>query len=77
MPKHTQTERSGDWIKGAVKHPGAVKKAAEKHGRSVTAETKAESRSPNRKIAARGRLALRFKGKAKKGNIKKRVARKG
>jgi hypothetical protein len=65
------------WIQGdathesAVRHPGAVKAAAKKHGRSTLAEAKAESKSPNRKIASRGRLALRFMGKAKHGNIKK------
>jgi hypothetical protein len=60
------------WIRGAVRHPGAVKNAAHKHGKSVLAEAKSEAHSPNKKISARGRLALRFKGKAKKGNIHKK-----
>jgi hypothetical protein len=55
-----------------IKHPHAVQNAAAKHGKSVPEEAKAESKSPNRKIAARGRLALRFEGKAKHGNIKKK-----
>ena len=59
------------WIQGAVRHPGAVKKAAKKHGRSTAVEAKVESHSPNKKIASRGRLALRFMGKAKHGNLKK------
>ncbi len=63
------------WIEGAVSHPGAVKKAAAKHGKSVAAEAKSESHSPNKKIAARGRLALRFTGHAKKGNIRKAKAK--
>lgn len=66
-----------NWVASAVKHKGSLTRAARKHGRSVLAEAKAESHSPNRKIAARGRLALRFKGKAKKGNFKKQVTRKG
>ena len=60
------------WIQSSVKHPGAVKEAAAKHGKSVAAEAKSEEKSPNKKIAARGRLALRFKGLAGKGkNIRK------
>ncbi len=61
-----------NWIQGAVKHEGSLTLAAKKHGKSVAAEAKSESHSPNKKIAARGRLALRFKGMAGKGkNIKK------
>lgn len=60
------------WIQGAVRHPGAVKRAAKKHGKSVAAEAKAEAKSPNKKIASRGRLALRFQGNAKHGNLKRR-----
>jgi hypothetical protein len=59
-----------DWISGAVKHKGSLTRAAKKHGRSTLAEAKAEAKSPNKKIAARGRLGLRFMGKAKHGNIK-------
>jgi len=55
-----------------VKHPGSLTKAAEKHGKSTAEEAKEESHSPDKKIAARGRLALRFMGKAKHGNIKKK-----
>lgn len=54
-----------------VKHPGAVREAAQKHGVSTKAEAEKESHSPDKKIAARGRLAMRFQGKAKHGNIKK------
>lgn len=60
------------WIQGAVKHKGSLTNAASKHGKSVVEEAKSEAKSPNRKIAARGRLALRFKGLAGKGkNIHK------
>ena len=53
-----------NWIAGAISHPGAVKRAAAKHGRSVKQEAQAEAKSPDKKIASRGRLALRFKGAA-------------
>lgn len=68
-------EKKEFWISGAIKRPGAVKEAAKRHGRSVLEEAKVESRSPNKKIASRGRLALRFKGAAKKGNIGKAKTR--
>ena len=65
------------WIQGAIKHEGSLTKAAKKHGKSVAAEAKVESKSPNKKIAARGRLALRFKGMAGKGkNIRKAGSKK-
>lgn len=72
--KHKKVNR---WIQGTNKHPGAVKhqgaltKAAEQHGKSTLEEAKAESKSPDKRIASRGRLALRFIGKAKHGNIRK------
>jgi hypothetical protein len=65
-----------DWIGGAVRHKGSLTRAAKKHGRSTLAEAKAEAKSPNKKIAARGRLGLRFMGKAKHGNIKKATGNK-
>jgi hypothetical protein len=65
-----------NWIQDAVKKPGSLTRAAEKKGKSVSAEAHTEAKSPNKKIAARGRLALRFEGKAKHGNIKKASAKK-
>ena len=64
---------AGDkWIQDATaRHKGSLTRAAKKHGRSALAEAKMEAKSGNRKIASRGRLALRFMGKAKHGNIKK------
>lgn len=59
------------WIQGAVRRKGSLTRAAKKHGRSTSVEAKVEAKSPNKKIAARGRLGLRFLGKAKHGNIKK------
>ncbi len=64
------------WIGEAVRHKGSLTRAARKHGKSVLSEAKAESHSPNKKIAARGRLALRFKGAAKHGNIRKKHSKK-
>jgi len=53
-----------NWIQGAVKHPGALTKAAKKHGRSKLQEAEAEKKSKNPKIRARGALGERFiKGK--------------
>jgi len=69
MPKKKKSKKK--WIGHAVKHKGSLTKAAEKHGKSVAEEAKTESHSPDKKIAARGRLAMRFEGKAKHGNIKK------
>ena len=71
-----KVEEEGKWIQGAISHKGSLTRAAHKHSKSVPAEAKAESKSSNRKIAARGRLALRFEGKAKHGNIKKKHSRK-
>ena len=48
------------WIQGAVRHPGALKRAAAKYGRSTEQEAKVEEHSPNKHMAARGRLGLRF-----------------
>lgn len=64
------------WIQGAVRHKGSLKRAAKKHGRSTLQEAKTESHSSNKKIASRGRLGLRFLGKAKHGNLKKKGSRK-
>jgi hypothetical protein len=67
---------SGDWIEHSIKHKGSLTRAAKKHGRSTSAEAKVEVKSPNKKIASRGRLALRFMGKAKHGNLKKAAGHK-
>ncbi|HEX5426665.1 MAG TPA: hypothetical protein VFW94_24345 [Candidatus Acidoferrales bacterium] len=56
---------------GAIRHPGALRKAAKEHGRSTLQEARKESHSPNKHIAARGRLGLRLMGAAKHGNIGK------
>lgn len=49
-----------NWIKGAVKHPGALTKAAKQHGVSKLQEAEKESHSSNPHIRARGLLGKRF-----------------
>ncbi len=52
------------WIQKAVKHPGALSRAAERAGRSKLQEAEKESHSSNPHIRARGNLGKRFiKGK--------------
>lgn len=57
-------ERSGsdtaNWIKGAVKHPGALTAAAKRHGVSKRQEAEKESHSSNPHTRSRGALGLRF-----------------
>lgn len=49
-----------NWIQKAVKHPGALKRAAARAGRSTEQEAQKESHSSNPHIRARGALGLRF-----------------
>jgi hypothetical protein len=61
-----------NWIQSATRNKGSLTRAAKRRGKSVAEEAKSEAKSPDKKIAARGRLALRFKGLAGKGkNIPK------
>lgn len=77
MAKHHRRKKVDKWIQGsgkkegAIRHPGALKRAAAAHGRSTQEEAKVEAHSPDKHIAARGRLGLRLMGKAKHGNIRK------
>lgn len=48
------------WIGGAVRHPGALTRAAKAHGRSKLQEAEVESHSSNPSIRARGNLGKRF-----------------
>ena len=47
------------WIQGAVKHPGAFRKAAQTHGESTHAYAEKEKDAPGR-LGRRARLALTF-----------------
>jgi hypothetical protein len=49
-----------NWIKGAVKHPGALSAAAARHGVSKLQEAEKEAKSSNPHIRGRGLLGERF-----------------
>jgi hypothetical protein len=49
------------WISGAIKHPGREKRRAKQHGISVGAQMERDSHSPNKSLAAAGRLGLRLR----------------
>lgn len=49
-----------NFIKGAIKHPGALTEAAKRNGRSTLQEAEVESHSTNPHIRARGALGKRF-----------------
>ena len=48
------------WLSGAIRHPGALSKAAAQHGKSKLQEAEKESHSSNPSIRARGALGKRF-----------------
>lgn len=50
------------WIKKAIRHPGALTRAARQHGVSKRQEAERESHSSNPHIRARGILGKRFMG---------------
>jgi hypothetical protein len=50
------------WIGPAIKHPGALTRAASEHGVSKRQEAERESHSSNPHIRARGILGKRFIG---------------
>lgn len=50
------------FIKKAIKHPGREKKRAAASGRSVHDQMVHDSHSPNKSLAAAGRLGLRLTG---------------
>ena len=56
---------------GAISHPGRVKRAAARDNLSVAQEAEKMAHSGNKSEESAGRLALRFKGLAKHGNIRK------
>lgn len=51
-----------NWIKKAIRHPGALTRAAKEHGVSKRQEAEKESHSSNPHIRARGILGKRFIG---------------
>ncbi len=56
-----------NWIKKAISHPGALSKAAARHGVSKAEEANKEAKSSNPKIRGRGILGKRFMS----GDLKK------
>lgn len=56
------------WLREAIKHPGAEKRAAKKHGLSTRQEAEREAHSSNPHIRGRGLLAERLIG----GRLKKK-----
>ena len=50
------------WIQKAVRHPGALTRAASQHGVNKRQEAERESHSSNPHIRARGILGKRFIG---------------
>ena len=53
-------DKPNRFIQSAVKHPGALTRAARESGRSKREEAEKESHSPNPSIRGRGALGLRF-----------------
>lgn len=49
-----------NFIQSAIKHPGALTRAAAEHGVSKRQEAEKESHSSNPSIRGRGNLGLRF-----------------
>lgn len=66
--RHTKgRKKTRKWIQRAVKHPGALTRAAKRHGVSKMQEAERESHSSNPHTRGRGLLGLRFmKGRLKK-----------
>ncbi len=57
LPERTPVH---NWIKGAVKHPGALSASAKRNGLSKLQKAEKESKSKNPHIRARGVLGKRF-----------------
>lgn len=60
----SEGKASGGWIKGAIKHPGAEKKAAKKAGMSTHAYME-KHKHDSGKSGSRARLGLTLSGMAK------------
>lgn len=65
-----------DWIKGAIAHPGAFTKKAEKAGSGVAAFAKKEQHAPG-KTGKQARLALTLKKMHSGGDKTDKKALKG
>lgn len=61
-----------NWVKGAIKHPGAFKAQAERAGES-TREFAQEHKHDSGKTGQRARLAITLMGMSHKDGSKKRL----
>lgn len=52
----------GGFLKGAIKHPGRMKKLAKAHGRSVRAEMEHDKHSKSASLRSAANLGLRLTG---------------
>jgi len=50
-----------NWIKGAIKHPGALTARAKRNGRTVSQEVAVDLKSKNAHIRAQGQFAKNAK----------------
>ena len=62
MQKENVVATKKKWIKGAIRHPGALKRAAKRAGRTTRQEADVEKHSSNPKIRSRGNLAETLMG---------------
>lgn len=53
-------DKNKNFLQGAIKHPGALTRAAKRAGRSKLQEAEVESHSSNPHIRGRGLLGIRL-----------------
>jgi hypothetical protein len=58
-----------NWISGAIKRPGRMKRAAKRAGISVHQEEERAAKSGNKSLAAAGRLGLRLSAMSRKRTV--------
>jgi hypothetical protein len=58
-----------NWIAGAIKHPGREKARAKHNGVSTHTQMVRDAKSPNKSLAAAGRLGLRLSAMHKRHTI--------
>jgi len=57
-----EDKKKKNFIAGAIKHPGSLRAAAKRNGRSTRQEADVEKHSSNKKIRSRGNLAITLMG---------------
>lgn len=58
----SEKPRKHKFIKSAIRHPGREKERAKEHGISTHEQMERDSHSPDKSLAAAGRLGLRLTG---------------